>query len=131
MTNKQYFTIEELTRTKSKYDNTPTPEIKVQLSTLISNVLNPLREMYGKPIKVNSGYRSPSVNQDVGGAKTSQHLKGQAADITGGNKAENKILFNLIKDHIEFDQLINEYDYTWIHISFKAGANRKQILKIG
>ncbi len=128
---KQYFTIEELCRTSSKYDNTPTLEAKVNLATLIQNVLNPLREMYGKPIRVNSGYRSPMVNADVKGAKNSDHLKGFAADITGGNKSENKILFDLIKNNFTYKQLINEYDYSWIHVSFDVKNNKKQILKIG
>lgn len=128
---KQYFTIEELCRTNTPFDNTPPPEIKVALTTLIQNVLNPLRELYGKPIRVNSGYRSPVVNKAVKGVATSQHTKGEAADITAGTRGENKILFELIKNNFTFDQLIDEYDYSWIHVSYKTGKNRKQILKIG
>ena len=128
---KQYFTIEELCRTSSKYDNTPTLEAKVNLATLIQNVLNPLREMYGKPIKVNSGYRSPMVNKDKKGAVNSDHLKGMAADITGGSKEENKILFDLIKNNLAFKQVIDEYDFSWVHVSFDIKNNKKQILKIG
>jgi hypothetical protein len=85
--------------------------------------------MWGKPIKVNSFFRSQSLNQLVGGSSLSQHVKGQAIDITTGTKTENKKLFELAKT-LDFDQLINEYDFSWIHISFKASGNRKQILVI-
>jgi uncharacterized protein YcbK (DUF882 family) len=65
---------------------------------LIDRILDPLREKYGKPIIVNSGYRCPKLNKCVGGVSTSQHVKGQAADITGKSAIENKKLFNLIID---------------------------------
>ena len=69
------------------------------------------------------------VNNDVKGAKNSDHLKGLAADITGGSKEENKVLFELIKNNFEYKQLINEYDYSWVHVSFDVKNNKKQILK--
>lgn len=124
------FTLEELCATNQKYINVPSTTEKIALKQLAVNVLQPLRELYGKPIKVNSGYRSPIINKVVGGAATSQHVKGEAADITVGSKQENKILFELIRDNLTFDQLINERDYTWIHVSFRTGKNRKQILKL-
>lgn len=124
------FTLEELTRTSSKFVNVPSTVEKIALKQLAVNVLQPLRELYGKAITVNSGYRSPIINKVVGGAATSQHVKGEAADITGGSKQENKILFELIRDNLTFDQLINERDYSWIHVSFKTNGNRKQILKL-
>ena len=130
----KYFTIKELikstTATIKKLDNTPTEQVEKNLTTLVDNILDPLREMYGKPIIVNSGYRSPEVNSAVNGSKTSQHVLGEAADITAGNKKENKKLFELIRDNFEFDQLINENNYSWIHVSYREGRLRKQILKL-
>lgn len=131
----KYFTIEELTRSDTAkvkgIENTPTQEAKEKLVTLIENVLNPLREMYGKPITVNSGYRCPKLNAAVGGAKNSQHMRGEAADITAGSKEENRKLFELIRDNLPFDQLINESDYSWVHVSYVSPEkNRKQTLNL-
>lgn len=129
----KYFTIEELTRSDTAkehgIDNTPTKEAREKLVALVNNVLDPLREMYGKPITVNSGYRGPVLNSCIGGSKTSQHCKGEAADITGGNKEANKRIFELIREKLPFDQLINEYDYSWVHVSYKSSGNRKEVLK--
>ena len=79
----KYFTMKELTKSsmadKLGIDNTPTTEVSVALSNLVTHVLDPLREMYGKAITVNSGYRCPKLNAAVGGAKTSQHMRGEAA----------------------------------------------------
>lgn len=131
----KYFTIKELTKSATaeakKLDNTPTKEAEQNLTTLVDKVLDPLREMYGKPIIVTSGYRSPEVNRSVNGATSSQHALGEAADISVGSKEENKKLFDIIKEQLPFDQLINEYDYSWIHVSYREGRLRKQILKIG
>lgn len=98
------------------------------LYELVENVLLPLRDWYGKPIHINSGYRSPEHNKAVGGAPTSQHVKGEAADIDAGSKDENKRLFGYIAKNLAFDQLICEKDYTWIHVSYKDGDNRRQVL---
>lgn len=131
----KYFTMKELAKSstadKLGIDNTPTSEASAQLSNLVTHVLDPLREMYGKPITVNSGYRCPKLNAAVGGAKTSQHMKGEAADITGGSREENKKLFELIRDNLPFDQLLNESDYSWVHVSYvSTSKNRKQILSL-
>lgn len=130
----KHFSWDELTKsdTAKKYgiSNTPSEEEKRNLIALVMKVLDPLRDKYAKPVTVNSAYRSPFLNSKVGGSDFSQHVKGQAADITGGSKEENKILFNLLKD-MDFDQLINEQDYSWIHVSYKRiGYNRKQILNL-
>ena len=127
--------MKELTKSstadKLGIDNTPTPEASVSLSNLVTHVLDPLREMYGKPITVNSGYRCPKLNAAVGGAKTSQHMRGEAADITAGSKTENKKLFELIRDNLPFDQLIDESNYSWVHVSYvSTSKNRKQILSL-
>lgn len=129
----KYFTIEEMTESstaKAKdIDNTPSQEILAKLQKLIEAILDPLREWYGKPIKVNSGYRCEALNKVVGSkANNSQHLYGEAADITAGSKEENKKLFEYIKDNLPFDQLINESDFSWIHVSYREGRLRKQVL---
>lgn len=126
----QFFTIEELTHTNTGLNNVPTNEIIYNLSLLINKVLDPARIEYSRSIKVNSGYRSKEVNKAVKGAANSQHMTGQAADITAGNKEDNKKLFEVIKHLGVFDQLINEKDYTWLHVSYSPIHNRKQILSI-
>jgi hypothetical protein len=127
----KYFTIKELTTTGTGMPNMPGATETDNLTNLVDKLLDPVRERWGKPIRVNSGFRSLSVNLAVGGAATSQHLKGEAADITTGNKADNKKLFELIKSGHTFDQLIDESDYTWLHVSLKrSGVNRKQVLHL-
>lgn len=130
----KYFSIKELcssdTARARGIDNTPTTKVELALMNLVDNVLDPLREWYGKPITVNSGYRSPKLNTAVGGSKTSQHMKGEAADITAGSKEENKKLFDYIKSNLVFDQLIDESNFSWVHVSFKPAGNRRQILKL-
>ena len=130
----KYFTIKELckssTATQKRIDNSPNQDIVNNLELLVDNVLDPLRERYGKPIIVNSGYRCPALNKAVKGSKTSSHMKGLAADITVGSPSKNKILFNLIKDmDLPYDQLIDESNYSWIHVSY-AQKPRKQILHL-
>lgn len=130
----KYFTIKELcqssTATQKGIDNTPNSEIVNNLTQLVDNILDPLRKEYGKPIKVNSGYRCDALNKAVGGSKTSYHRFGLAADITAGSKSENKKLFTLAqKLNLPYDQLIDEKGYSWIHISFSTKP-RKQILHL-
>ncbi|QOR57550.1 putative peptidase [uncultured phage cr125_1] len=131
----KHFTIEEMTESstaKAKdIDNTPSLEILAKLLKLIEAILDPLREWYGKPIRVNSGYRCEALNKVVGSkANNSLHLYGEAADITAGSKEENKKLFEYIKDNLPFDQLINESDFSWIHVSYREGRLRKQVLAL-
>jgi hypothetical protein len=110
----------------------PNAEQKTNLVNLVDKLLDPLRERYGNPIYVNSGFRSLLVNTAVGGVSTSQHLKGEAADITAGSPKANWKLFEMIANGgYIFDQLIDEQAYTWIHVSLKRnGLNRKQILHL-
>lgn len=130
----EYFSIKEMTKsntaTAKGIDNTPDQTITDNLTKLIEAVLDPLREWYGKPIIVNSGYRCEALNKAIGGAKSSQHMLGEAADITAGSKEENEELFNYIKDNLEFDQLINESDFSWVHVSYREGRLRKQVLEL-
>lgn len=129
----KYFTIKELCRStkaeKLGIDNTPTPQAVENMTRLIDVVLDPLREAYGNPVTVNSGYRSPALNEAVGGVKDSQHPTGEAADITVGSKEGNKWLFEYIRDNLQYDQLIDEYDYSWVHVSLDADlCNRREII---
>ena len=115
----EHFSLEELIKSSTakakKIDNTPTQAAKTNLQHLASNILEPIRLKYGKPIIVTSGYRSMALNKAVGGSKTSQHLLGQAADIKASQN-ENKALFTLIEKmvkngEIQVGQLIDEYGY--------------------
>lgn len=110
--------------------NMPTDEQLSNMKILAEMCFEPLRALYGKPIKVNSFFRCDELNKKVGGSATSQHVKGMAIDMSAGSKAENKILFDLCKNNLQFDQLINEYDYSWVHISYNKGKNRNQILVV-
>ena len=132
----KYFSIAELTKSstaiKKKINNTPTKEVENNLNQLIDKILDPLRKAWGQPIIVGSGYRCEALNKAVGGAAHSQHKLGQAADIhtKSDSREDNKKLFELIKQlKLPFDQLINEYNYNWIHVSYSP-RNRRQILNI-
>lgn len=130
----KYFTFDELSRsdtaTRLNIDNTPSPAARSNLAALVDNILDPLREAWGKPITVNSGYRCPALNKAVGGSATSQHMSGQAADITTGNKVDNARLFQLVQDlGLPFDQLIDEQGFEWIHVSYSP-RHRRQVLKL-
>ena len=125
----ELFTKSELTRSDTArirgIDNIPTPEASAALDALMWNVLNPIRRMWEKPIIVNSGYRCPKLNAAVGGSATSQHMKGEAADITAGDPTKNKELFDMIaQSAIPFDQLIDEKNYRWIHVSYRPNGRR-------
>lgn len=123
------FTLEELTRTSQPFENKPYEYAEDNLKRLCACVLQPLRTMYGAPITVTSGFRSPEVNNAVGGVPLSQHLDGEAADITTFARRGNKQLFALIQSlDLPFDQLIDEQDYAWIHVSHSAVRNRRQVL---
>lgn len=131
----QHFTLAELTRSDTadrlRIANTPNHDEVRQLNHLMDNCLDPIRKAWGKPIGVNSGYRCRRLNEAVGGAPTSQHLKGEAADITTGSKEGNRRLFELIQSlGVDFDQLIDESGYKWLHISCKEQGNRRQILHL-
>lgn len=133
---KDYFTIEELeasaTAKAKGIDNTAPAKERAALTLLKDNVLNPARKELGLPVYVNSGYRSPALNTAVGGAVGSQHEKGEAADLdTRKGRDANKRLFEIIKAQGNFDQLINEHDYSWVHVSYSSTGNqRHQVLAI-
>lgn len=111
--------------------NEPTKDHLKNLQLLVRGVVQPVRDGIG-PIRVSSGYRNPELNQAIGGSSRSQHCKGQALDLQywSGGKMDNKKIYDYILDNdIEFDQMINEFDFSWIHISYSESKNRKQVLE--
>ena len=131
------FSLHELTKSETALrmglDNTPGPVETEYLKILAERVLQPVRDHYGKGVKVNSGYRSPESNAAVGGSRTSDHCKGQAADIEipGVPNAE---LAQWIMDNLEYTQLILEFytpgipDSGWVHVSYDPDNLKKQEL---
>jgi hypothetical protein len=111
-------------------DNTPNEDVLVNMKLVAERCFEPIRNWYGKPIKVNSFYRCDALNKAVKGSATSQHVQGKAIDISTGTKAGNKLIYEWAKNNLIFDQLINEYDYSWIHISYNKNNNRNQTLII-
>lgn len=131
------FTLAELCRShtaiRKNIANEPDNETVRQLQLLCTHVLQKIRDELGA-IRITSAYRSPALNRAIGGAKKpiSQHTKGQAADcvIVVDGKMRNKLIFDaVIKLDIDFDQMINEFNYSWVHISYNKDNNRRQILE--
>ena len=138
----KYFTLAELTPSGTAkrlgIKNDPTPAHLECLKGLSVNVLDKVREHFGKPIWVSSGYRSKALNEVTpGSSATSQHCSGEAADLDQddrGTGVSNKMVFDYIKDHLTFDQLIYEYgtdaNPDWVHVSWEStGKQRKQVLR--
>ena len=128
--------IKSNTAIKNGIDNNPTSEHLENLKFIAENGFQLIREFFGKPIFVSSGYRSEALNDKIGGSKTSQHSTGQAldldADVYGG--VTNAELFDFICAKVDFDQLIWEFgshsNPDWVHFSMrKDGKNRGQILR--
>ena len=119
------------TATRLGIDNIPNAEHLECMKLVAEKCFEPLREWYGKPIKINSFYRGLKLNKAVKGSLSSQHCKGEAIDIDAGSIEENKKLFDWCKANLDFDQLINEYNFSWVHISYtEKKENRKQIFSI-
>ena len=133
----KYFSVEELTASatalREGIDNRP-PECAYHLlHVLVEQLLDPIREAWGEPIVVSSGYRCPELNALVGGAKHSHHLLGCAADLIAGNRDDHRRLFRMIQQmlregKIRFTQLIAEKGYRWIHISYVPSDLKCQVL---
>ena len=101
------------------------------MQRLITDLIQPMRDALG-PIRITSGYRSKELNRAIGGSTRSQHSKAEAVDIQfwSEGKMNNKVIYDwVISSGIEFDQMINEFDFAWIHISLKADKNRKEVLE--
>jgi len=127
--------IKSATAIKHGINNRPSGEHLSNLIQIANKVFQPLRDHFGKPIAVTSGYRSQELNDLIGGASGSQHSKGEAldldADVFGG--LENWEIFEFIKNNLEFDQLIWEFgsdeNPDWVHVSYKSDNNRGEILE--
>ena len=129
------FVLSEITRsntaTRLGISNEPTKEHLENMQRLISNLLQPMRDELG-PIRITSGYRSKELNRAIGGSTRSQHCKAQACDLQfweNGQMNNKKIYDWIINSHLEFDQMINEFDFAWIHLSLKKKGNRKEVLE--
>ena len=130
----------EVTRSETakrrKIDNDPTEEHIENLRILAANIFQPMRDHFGKPIYISSGYRSEALNKAIKGSKTSQHCKGEAIDIdndNANNGVSNRDIYEFIRDNLKFDQLINEFpnkqNPSWVHVSFSKHQQRNQILR--
>jgi hypothetical protein len=131
------FSLKELTTSETAIrkglDNTPDEAAIANLKTLAENILQPVREHYKKVVRVNSGYRAPEVNASVGGSKTSDHCKGQAADIEIDGVANGDLAKHIV-DNYKFTQVILEFytkgipDSGWVHVSYDANNLKCQVL---
>lgn len=133
----KYFTIQELTNSatalRKGIDNRPNRCAYHLLHVLVDQLLDPIREAWGEPIVVSSGYRCKELNTLIGGVKNSHHMFGCAADIIAGNKTDHLRLFRLIQQmqqvgKILFTQLVWEADGRWIHISYVPSDLRCQVI---
>ena len=131
------FSLEELVKSETALrkglDNTPDEGSVRNLTVLAENVLQPVRDAFGKGVKVNSGYRHPDVNAAVGGSRTSDHCKGMAADIEIPGVANHE-LATWIEQHLKFTQVILEFytkgipDSGWVHVSYDPSNLKCQTL---
>lgn len=136
----KHFTLAEAGKsqyaTRHKIDNRPPDGMMGTLKATAQYILEPIREWHGKPFTPNSWYRGPVLNAAIGGAKKSQHMTGKAVDIELPG-VPNIELARWIEKNLEFDQLILEFwrqddpSAGWVHVSFSAGHNRKEVLTIG
>jgi hypothetical protein len=129
------FTLSEITHSNTAkrlgIDNSPNKEHLENIKVLVNDLIQPMRSALG-PIRISSGYRNPQLNHAIGGSSRSQHCKGQAFDVQfwkNGKMCNKEIYDWVIKSGIEFDQMINEFDFSWIHISLKKENNRNVILE--
>tara|TARA_R100001163_G_scaffold63845_1_gene56674 strand:- start:249 stop:722 length:474 start_codon:yes stop_codon:yes gene_type:complete len=131
------FVLSEITRSNTAkrlgIDNEPTKKDLENLQRIITNLIQPIRDHLG-PVRISSGYRSKELNRAIGGSRNpiSQHCKGEALDIQFWKDGQmcNKEIYDWIIDNaVEFDQMINEFDFCWIHISLKKSKNRREVLE--
>lgn len=126
----KYFTMGELTFSQTAVrrgiSNVPSEQHVANLQALCDNILDPLRERLGRPIRISSGYRSPQLNIAVGGSKTSQHCYGEAADIVVPGMSVDEVVRAIVDSGLPYDQLIHEFGQ-WTHVSY-GPRNRRQVL---
>ena len=134
----EHFKLSEFTKsetaTRKRIDNTPGPAHATNLKKVCEKILEPVRKHFGKPVRINSGYRGPALNAAVGGSSKSQHCNGEAVDFEIDGLA-NPTLAKWVSENCEFDQIILEFydpkegpNSGWVHASYSEGKNRKQIL---
>ncbi len=132
------FTLNELTKsqeaTRLGIDNIPNEEHILNLKLLCENILQPIRDFYGMPVSVSSGFRSPDLCEAIGSSRTSQHARGQAADFEIFS-VPNRELAEFVVKNLKYDQCILEFynendpNSGWVHCSFSSNNNRQQYLK--
>jgi zinc D-Ala-D-Ala carboxypeptidase len=137
----EHLDLSEVTRSESAkrkgISNMPTEAHIANFKLLAEKIFEPIRTHFRCPIIISSGYRSKELNAAIGGSLTSQHCQGEAIDIDMDgtpNGVTNRMVFDYIKDNLEFDQLIYEFGDSnnpdWVHVSYESsGKQRKQILK--
>lgn len=129
------FVLSEITRSNTAkrlgISNEPSKKHLANMQKLITELIQPMRDSIG-PIRISSGYRSPQLNRAIGGSSKSQHCKGQALDLQfwrDGQMCNQEIYKWILNSNLQFDQMINEFDFAWIHISLKEKNNRNQVLE--
>ena len=129
-------TLSESTRSDAairlSLDNTPTEEAVERMKVTATRIIDPVRNRF-QNVRINSFYRSPSLNRKLKGAKNSQHVTGEAVDIDTPDNVDNVAIFNFIEEELVFDQLIGEYPdangvFQWVHASIREKDNRGQVL---
>ena len=139
------FTLSEFLKsnvaTRKNISNDPSAEQVYEMQILCQKLIQEIRDCLG-PLRINSGFRSKELNKAIGGAykiidgkyvASSQHCKGQAADlkfVDSNGRVDNERIWDFVLESgLEFDQMINEFDFAWIHISLKDKKNRKMVLE--
>jgi len=119
------------TAARHRMENVPDEDTLKAMRMVAEKCFEPVRRWYGKSIQIGSFYRNPKLNLLVSGKSNSQHIRGEAIDMTTYDVNENKKIFDWIESNLEYDQLINEYNYKWVHVSFTTRyKNRMQIINI-
>lgn len=129
----EFFSWAEMTATRQPIANVPGEAEQAAIVALCAAILDPLRRALGKPIRISSGYRSPAVNAAVGGSKTSQHMRGEAADLNVPGMQPEDVVAAIVRAGLPFDQAIVERvgGSAWVHVSHALGrAGRRQTLAI-
>jgi hypothetical protein len=128
--------VKSVTAERLGIDNTPNDQEINNLKSIAENIFQPMRDHFGVPIGISSGFRCKKLNTAIGGSKTSQHMSGNALDIDADmyGKITNKQVFDYIRENLDFDQLIwefgNDENPSWVHVSYKHNdKNRKRVLK--